>query len=121
MRYLTGLIFVSTFILIMVMIMKPSEVSENKTNLQEKTMAKVVVYTAVPCPYCVKAKNILKKHNQAFEEIDVTGDAAARMVMMTKAGGQRTVPQVFINDKHIGGADDLEALDKSGKLETLLR
>lgn len=83
-------------------------------------MAKIEVYTTKICPYCVRAKSLLQKKGQSFTEIDVTNDAELRMAMIQKAGGQRTVPQIFIDDRHIGGSDDLYALEREGKLDALL-
>lgn len=83
-------------------------------------MPKIEVYTADYCPYCTKAKNLLKSKGASFEEIDVSGDDDARMALVEKANGMRTVPQTFINGKHIGGCDDLYALDEKGGLDPLL-
>lgn len=83
-------------------------------------MAKVEVYSTDYCPYCTKAKTLLEMKGVAYEEIDVTGDDAARDALVKKAEGRKTVPQIFINDKPIGGFDDLNALNSSGELETLL-
>lgn len=83
-------------------------------------MAKIVIYTTRVCPYCVRAKSLFAKKGVAYEEIDVSDDAALREDMTVKAGGKRTVPQIFINDKHVGGCDDLYALDKTGGLDPLL-
>lgn len=82
-------------------------------------MSNVTVYSTNYCPYCVRAKDLLKRKGQVFTEINVEDDAA-REAMILKAGGRRTVPQIFINDTHIGGYDDLAALDKAGKLDPLL-
>ncbi|MFN7400802.1 MAG: glutaredoxin 3, partial [Alphaproteobacteria bacterium] len=71
------------------------------------------------CPYCVRAKDLLKRKGQAFTEINAEDDDV-REAMIVKAGGRRTVPQIFINGKHVGGSDDLYALDKAGKLDALL-
>ena len=84
-------------------------------------MVKVVVYSKDYCPYCVKAKNLLTKKGVAFEEIDITNDLKKQEEMLAKAEGRRTVPQIFINDKSIGGYDDLHALDVDGKLDPLLQ
>jgi glutaredoxin 3 len=84
-------------------------------------MANVVVYSKDYCPYCVKAKTLLKRKNIAFREIDVSKDPALLQEMVTKSGGRRTVPQIFIDDKSIGGSDDLYALDANGKLDALLK
>lgn len=82
-------------------------------------MPNIVVYSTNYCPYCVRAKDLLKRKGQQYTEINVEDDAA-REAMIAKAGGRRTVPQIFINDQHIGGFDDLNALDKAGKLDPLL-
>lgn len=83
-------------------------------------MAKVEIYSTKTCPYCVKAKVLLDKKGAAYQEIDVTDDDEARMDLIKKANGIRTVPQIFIDDNHIGGCDDLYDLDKNGKLDPLL-
>jgi glutaredoxin 3 len=81
---------------------------------------KIKIYTTPICPYCVRAKSLLKKKGAEFEEIDVFMDAKARTEMEEKTGGARTVPQIFIGDTHVGGSDDLYALDHAGKLDPLL-
>lgn len=81
--------------------------------------AKVVIYTTEICPYCVKAKALLNKKNVDFQEIKITDDAT-REEMMRKTNGAKTVPQIFINDKLIGGCDDLYALESAKKLDALL-
>ena len=83
-------------------------------------MAKVQVYTTNYCPYCFRAKTLLQHKGVAFEEIDVTDDQALRDKMVKLAGGRRTVPEIFINDKIIGGYDELRALEDDGKLDELL-
>lgn len=83
-------------------------------------MASVVIYTTNYCPYCVKAKTLLERKGVPFKEIDVT-NPDDRADMMEKSDGRRTVPQIFINDHHVGGCDDLYALEKEGKLDTLLK
>ncbi len=80
----------------------------------------VTVYSTSYCPYCIRVKNLLKKKGVAFTEVDVTNDEALREDMVRKAGGKRTVPQVFIGEKHVGGSDDLHALEAAGKLDDLL-
>jgi glutaredoxin 3 len=82
-------------------------------------MARVVIYTTTICPYCVRAKMLLQKKGVAYEEINVSSDHEMRLklVEMTR---QRTVPQIFINDRHIGGCDDLYALERQGALDPLL-
>jgi glutaredoxin 3 len=83
-------------------------------------MAKVEIYTTMICPYCVRAKRLLEQRNAAFEEIDVMADGKRRAEMVTRAGGRTSVPQIFINGRHIGGSDDLYALDRQGGLAPLL-
>ena len=82
--------------------------------------AAVRIYTSISCPYCVQAKRLLDRKGVTYEEIDVTGDAARRTEMI-EASGRRTVPQIFIGEKHVGGCDDLQALDRSGGLAPLLQ
>ena len=83
-------------------------------------MSRIEIYTTPVCPYCIAAKNLLKEKGAAFHEIDVSRDAALRESMMERAGGRRTVPQIFIGQTHVGGCDDLYALDKAGGLDALL-
>jgi glutaredoxin 3 len=83
-------------------------------------MKPVIVYTTPICPYCVRAKSLLKKKGVPFEEVDVMMDVKARDEMLEKSGGSRTVPQIFIGDTHVGGADELYALEREGKLDPLL-
>lgn len=83
-------------------------------------MPNVVIYSKDYCPYCVKAKTLLKRKGIAFTEIDITRDPALQQEMITKSGGRRTVPQILINGEAIGGCDDLYALDASGKLNEML-
>lgn len=82
-------------------------------------MAEVVIYTTHTCPYCVKAKMLLTKKNVAYTEIDASDDKV-REDMIVKAGGRRTVPQIFIGSTHVGGCDDLYALESKGELDGLL-
>ena len=84
------------------------------------TVAKVEVYTTTFCPFCTRAKSLLTRKGVAFDEIDVTDDDALRTKMVEMAGGRRTVPEIFINGKIIGGFDELKALDVEGKLDELL-
>jgi glutaredoxin 3 len=81
--------------------------------------ARVVVYTTSYCPYCVRATGLLRDRGIAYREVDVTGDADARR-WLREASGRHTVPQIFIDDRPIGGYDDLAALDKNGTLNELL-
>jgi glutaredoxin 3 len=83
-------------------------------------MAKVVLYTTAFCGYCARAKALLEAKGVAFEEIDVTFSPAKRAEMKALANGRTTVPQIWINGQHIGGSDDLLALDAAGKLDPLL-
>ena len=83
-------------------------------------MAQIEIYTTPLCPYCVAAKRLLTQKGAAFTEIDVSRDGALREAMMARAGGRRTVPQIFINGTHVGGCDDLHALDETGGLDPLL-
>lgn len=82
-------------------------------------MAEVIVYSTSYCPYCVRAKDLLKRKGAAFTELNAEDDAV-RDDMIKKAGGRRTVPQIFINGQHVGGSDELHALDKAGKLDAML-
>lgn len=83
-------------------------------------MAKITVYSKSTCPYCAAAKALLKSKGAAFEEIDILQRPEERPTMIQRAGGRTTVPQIFINDAHIGGCDDLHALDAKGGLDPLL-
>jgi glutaredoxin 3 len=83
-------------------------------------MSKVVIYTTQYCGYCRMAKRLLDQKGVHFEEIDVTGDWAARDRLVEKAGGRMTVPQIWIGDTHVGGFDELYALERAGKLDGLL-
>ena len=83
-------------------------------------MPAIDIYTTFTCPYCYRAKALLEKKGAAFNEIDVTMDPAMREEMVQKSGGRRTVPQIFIGGRHIGGSDDLAALDRTGELDALL-
>ena len=82
-------------------------------------MPKITVYTTPICPYCSRAKALLKKKGAEFEEIDVYMDSDLRTEMEQKSG-RRTVPQIFVGDTHVGGCDDLYALDAAGGLDPLL-
>lgn len=84
-------------------------------------MPKVEIYTTPTCPYCIAAKALLTKKAVSFEETDVSRDPQVRGAMTQRAGGRRTVPQIFINGQHVGGSDDLHALDRQGKLDQMLR
>lgn len=79
----------------------------------------VTIYTTTVCPYCVRAKALLDRKGVEYVEINAE-DEAVREGMIVKAGGQRTVPQIFIGERHVGGCDDLYALDREGKLQPML-
>jgi glutaredoxin 3 len=83
-------------------------------------VAKVEVYTTTYCPFCTRAKILLKSKGVAFDEIDVTDDDALRAKMIEMSGGRRTVPEIFINGRIVGGFDELKSLSDSGKLDSLL-
>ena len=82
-------------------------------------MAQVTIYTTRVCPYCIRAKQLLDRKGVEYVEISAE-DEAVREAMIEKAGGRRTVPQIFINDHHVGGCDDLYALEQKGKLQAML-
>ncbi|MDP5281102.1 glutaredoxin 3 [Sphingomonas sp. DG1-23] len=83
-------------------------------------MAKIEIYTKAFCPYCYRAKALLDSKQVEYEEIDITMGGPRRPEMIQRAGGRSTVPQIFIDDRHIGGSDDLAALDRQGGLDPLL-
>jgi glutaredoxin 3 len=84
-------------------------------------MPEIIVYSKAYCPYCHAAKALLKQKGAAFIEIDLTTDAEGQRAMTKRAGGRSTVPQIFIDGRHIGGCDDLHALDARGGLDPLLK
>ena len=83
-------------------------------------MARIEIYTTRFCGYCRAAKALLKRKGVPFTEIDVSGDYEARGRMVERAGGRYTVPQIFVGQTHVGGADELCALDRAGRLDPLL-
>jgi glutaredoxin 3 len=83
-------------------------------------MAKVEIYTSPFCGYCHRAKQLLLRKGVDFIEIDVMMDCARKDEMIARAGGGRTVPQIFIDNRHVGGCDDLYALDSRGELDPML-
>lgn len=83
-------------------------------------MAKVEMYATMWCPYCARARNLLKNKGVAFTEIDIDEEPARRPEMIKRAGGRTSVPQIFIDNEHIGGGDDMAALDRAGKLDPKL-
>ncbi|BAY16281.1 glutaredoxin [Anabaenopsis circularis NIES-21] len=82
--------------------------------------ANVEIYTWRTCPFCIRAKSLLTSKGVEFTEYSIDGDEEARDKMAQRANGKRSVPQIFINDRHIGGCDDIHALDRQGKLDELL-
>ena len=84
-------------------------------------MTTVKVYTTTYCGYCDRAKSLLKKKGVEYEEIDVTGDDDLRIKLVEMSGGMRTVPQIWVGETHVGGFDDLSELDRSGKLDEMLK
>lgn len=82
-------------------------------------MANIRIYTTPYCPYCVRAKQLLRNKQATFDEIDVSNDPEQRQALVALTG-QRTVPQIFINDQPIGGCDDLFALERAGRLDPLI-
>lgn len=83
-------------------------------------MPKIDIYTKFACPFCVRAKHLLEKKGAEFSEYDITMGGEKRDEMMARAPQARTVPQIFIGDTHVGGSDDLAALEAAGKLDALL-
>ncbi len=83
-------------------------------------MVEVKIYTTTMCPYCVRAKRLLDHKGVSYDEIDVSSDLDLREKMIADSGGRRTVPQIFIAGKPIGGFDELYALDSSGELDSML-
>ena len=83
-------------------------------------MAKVEIYTGMMCGFCSAAKRLLKQKGVDFEETDTSFDSAKKQEMLSRANGSHTVPQIFIDDEHIGGCDDLYALESSGQLDAKL-
>ncbi len=81
---------------------------------------KVEIYTTPYCPYCLAAKRLLTKKGVGFDEVDVSRDPDLRAAMTQRASGRRTVPQIFVGDLHIGGCDDLHALEDQGRLDAIL-
>lgn len=80
----------------------------------------IVMYSTQWCGYCQRARNLFERKGAAVREIKIDEDAKERDVMLQRSGGRRTVPQIFIGERHVGGYDDLAALDRSGELDKLL-
>ncbi len=83
-------------------------------------MANIEIYTKFTCGYCFRAKSLLQEKGVEFVEYDISMGGPKRQEMIERSGGQSTVPQIFIDDRHIGGSDDLAALDRQGDLDALL-
>lgn len=83
-------------------------------------MAKIEIYTKAWCPYCARALKLLESKGVTYEEFDVTMGGRKKVEMVERSGGRTTMPQVFIDGRHVGGSDDLAALDASGGLDPLL-
>ncbi|MBW4651937.1 MAG: glutaredoxin 3 [Kaiparowitsia implicata GSE-PSE-MK54-09C] len=86
----------------------------------ERVQAQVEIYTWQTCPFCIRAKLLLWWKGVPFTEYKIDGDGAARVNMATRANGRRSVPQIFVNNQHVGGCDDLYELDRAGQLDGLL-
>ena len=84
-------------------------------------MKKVTVYSGDPCPHCAAAKALLKSKNVEYEEFDIWKDATKAKEMLQKTNGARTIPQIFIGDTYVGGNDQLQAANRDGKLDELLK
>ena len=83
-------------------------------------MAQVLIYSSPWCGYCARAKKLLTAKGVRYEDVDVDSDPRRRVEMQEKAGGRTSVPQIFIDGRHVGGCDDLHALDEAGKLDEML-
>ena len=83
-------------------------------------MARVEIYTKIFCSYCARAKRLLDDKGAAYEEFDITMGGPGRAEMIQRANGRTTVPQIFIGDAHVGGSDDLHALEADGRLDPML-
>ena len=84
-------------------------------------MARVEIYTKFGCPYCARAKHLLEEKGAQYEEYEINSAPGKRDEMLERSNGRHTVPQIFIDGRHIGGSDDLAALDRSGGLDPLLQ
>ncbi len=83
-------------------------------------MSGIEVYSSLWCPFCARAKALLDRKGVEYREIDIDRDPNLRQQMMQRAGGRRTVPQIFVDGRHVGGSDDLAALERAGELDALL-
>jgi glutaredoxin 3 len=92
----------------------------NSSQSGSNAMPQVEIYTTMWCPYCARARALLQKKGVAFTEFDIMDEPGRRSEMIKRAGGRTTVPQIFIGGEHIGGCDDMVALDRAGKLDPKL-
>ena len=83
-------------------------------------MAKIEIYSTIACPYCVSAKDLLSRKGVSYTEFRIEGNPELMAEAKKRSGGRMTVPQIFIDDKHVGGFDELNALDRAGKLDQIL-
>ena len=83
-------------------------------------MSKIEIYSTIACPYCVSAKDLLSRKGVSFTEFRIEGNPELMAEAKKRSGGRMTVPQIFIDDKHVGGFDELNALDRAGKLDQIL-
>ncbi|HWH22574.1 MAG TPA: glutaredoxin 3 [Allosphingosinicella sp.] len=83
-------------------------------------MARIEIYTKFLCPYCARAKKLLEDKGVEYDEYEISADPEKRAEMMQRASGRHTVPQIFIDGRHVGGSDDLAELERSGQLDPLL-
>jgi glutaredoxin 3 len=95
--------------------MKPA-----RTGTAGESMARVEIYSTLFCPYCARAKALLERKGVAYENIDVLEDPSRRDEMVERAGGRTSVPQIFIDGAHVGGSDELAALERAGRLDPML-
>jgi glutaredoxin 3 len=94
--------------------------NNSDTESESEAMAKVEIYTKFMCPYCSRAVRLLTSKGVDYEEIDITLGGPKRVEMIQRSNGRTTVPQIFIDDHHVGGSDDLAALEAAGKLDPML-
>ncbi|VAW43860.1 Glutaredoxin 3 [hydrothermal vent metagenome] len=98
---------------------EPKEALNYPVNTESKNNHEILIYSTLMCPYCSAAKQLLKNKNLDYQEIRVNQDRQQRQIMMEKSG-RTSVPQIFINNQHVGGFDDLYALNRAGKLDQIL-
>ncbi len=106
-------------LIFIIIILTATNLDDVKMEQHEK-QHKIIIYTKSYCPYCVRAKQLLKNKNLEYQEIDVEHDQELFEQMLDKSNGQKTVPQIFINGKHIGGCSDLYELDKNKELDKIV-